>query len=847
MALTPGTKLGPYEISAAIGAGGMGEVYRARDSRLNRDVAIKILPSSFSSDPERLHRFQQEALAAAALNHPNILAVYDIGTEGGAPYIVSELLEGETLRERVRSGPLPVRKATEYAIQIAQGLAAAHDKGIIHRDLKPENVFVTGSGRIKLLDFGLAKLTQPAATPEDSETRTIHSDAHVLLGTVGYISPEQVRGKPADARSDIFAFGAVLYEMISGKRAFHGETSTDTMSAILHGDPPELTATNRNVPPALERIVRHCLEKNPAERFHSAHDVAFDLETLSSISSGTVSAQIKPGWKRQLPLFGVLGLLVLVGIATYLAGKYSSHAIKPVHFTRISFERGMVVNARFAPDGNSVFYDAGWEGNPTHLYSTPATVPEPRLLDLNANLLAVSRTGEAALALRGRLGNHMLVRGATLARSPLGGGAPRELLDEVQAAEWSADGNLAVAHYVNGKVRLEYPIGKILYETGGWITDIRFSPAGDKIAFLDHVYWPDDRGSVAVIDLAGNKKQLTGEFEAEDGLAWSPDGKEVWFTAAKAGIERILFAVTLSGKQRLLLSVPATLRLFDVYPDGRVLLAAGHERVNMMATTPDGKSRDLSWSGWTIIADVSHDGKQVLFDEQSEFAGTNYAVAIRGIDGSPPIKLGDGELAKFSPDGKSVGVAVPGQPNHFLLLPTAAGEAKDIPVSGLDVLQRVGFLPDGRVFMVGSEPGHGIRCFVRALEGGSMKAATGEGVLECRSSLDSRQLAVYQNGDLWVYDIETAKGYAVPGAEHFLPIRWLDNHTILAAPLGEIPSHVFQIDSATGKKTLFRELEPGDRAGVYQMTSLASSPDGKTIVYSYHQAIYDLYVVEGLK
>ena len=212
---------------------------------------------------------------------------------------------------------------------------------------------------------------------------------------------------------------------------------------------------------------------------------------------------------------------------------------------------------------------------------------------------------------------------------------------------------------------------------------------------------------------------------------------------------------------------PRPCGLFDVYPDGRVLLGAGHERVNMMASTPDGKSRDLSWSGWSVIADVSQDGKQVLFDEQSEFAGTNYTVAIRGIDGSPPIKLGDGELAKFSPDGKSVGVAVPGQPNHFLLLPTGAGEAKDIPISGLDVLQRVGFLPDGRVLMVGSEPGHGIRCFVRALEGGPMKAVTGEGNLECRSSPDSRQLAAYQNGDLWVYDIETTKGYAVPGRGAF--------------------------------------------------------------------------------
>ena len=407
MALNPGTKLGPYEVSAAIGAGGMGEVYRARDPRLNREVAIKVLPSSYSSDSERLHRFQQEALATAALNHPNILAVYDIGTQEGSPYIVSELLEGETLRERLRSGPIPIRKSTEYATQIAQGLAAAHDKGIIHRDLKPENIFITRAGRIKLLDFGLAKLTQSGANPDDSETRTIHSDVHVLLGTVGYISPEQVRGKPADARSDIFAFGAVLYEMISGKRAFHGETSTDTMSAILHGEPPELTETNRSVPPALERIVRHCLEKNPGERFHSAHDIAFDLETLSTISSGTVSTQIKPGWKRQLPLAGTLALVSVVGLATFFAGQHVGRSAQVVRFNRISFERGMVIMARFSPDGNSVIYDAGWEGNPSHLYSTPATGPEPRLLDINANLFAISHSGEAALGLAGRLSNQI--------------------------------------------------------------------------------------------------------------------------------------------------------------------------------------------------------------------------------------------------------------------------------------------------------------------------------------------------------------------------------------------------------------------------------------------------------
>src|SRR5450432_891362 len=291
MNLTPGTKLGPYETLSLLGAGGMGEVYRARDSRLKREVAIKVLPHALSLDTDRLRRFEQEALATAALNHPNILAVFDIGTNEGSPYVVSELLEGETLRERLRGGSIATRKALDYALQIAHGLAAAHEKGIIHRDLKPENLFVTNDGRVKILDFGLAKLVEtPEGTPVTGlPTATAHGAAAtepgVVLGTLGYMSPEQVRGRGADARSDIFSFGAILYEMLSGRRAFQGDSAADTMSAILREDPPELTLTNQNVSPGLERVIRHCLEKNPEQRFHSAHDLAFDLEALSGISA----------------------------------------------------------------------------------------------------------------------------------------------------------------------------------------------------------------------------------------------------------------------------------------------------------------------------------------------------------------------------------------------------------------------------------------------------------------------------------------------------------------------------------------------------------------------------------
>ncbi|HYK42206.1 MAG TPA: serine/threonine-protein kinase, partial [Thermoanaerobaculia bacterium] len=289
MPMTPGSRVGPYEILAPIGAGGMGEVYRAKDPRLGRDVAIKVLPASFSADPDRLRRFEVEARAAGVLNHPNITAVHDIGSDpsDGSPYVVQELLEGETLRTALSGGRLPQRKTIDYALQIVHGLAAAHEKGIVHRDLKPDNIFITNDGRVKILDFGLAKLThtEDRGQVTSAPTATEGTEPGMVLGTLGYMSPEQVRGRSADARSDIFSFGAILYEMLSGKRAFHGDSAADTMSAILREEPPDLSVTNANISPGLDRIVRHCLEKSPEQRFHSAHDVAFALEELTDVSS----------------------------------------------------------------------------------------------------------------------------------------------------------------------------------------------------------------------------------------------------------------------------------------------------------------------------------------------------------------------------------------------------------------------------------------------------------------------------------------------------------------------------------------------------------------------------------
>ena len=364
MTLTVGTKLGPYEILAPIGAGGMGEVYRARDPRIGREVAVKVLPTAFSKDPERLRRFEQEARSAGALNHPNILGIYDVGAHEGAPYVVAELLQGETLRDRLKVGALPSRKAIEIGTQIAHGLAAAHEHGIVHRDLKPENLFVTNDGRVKILDFGLAKLTAPdreGAAQPSAPTLAADTGPGVVWGTAAYMSPEQVRGNPVDHRSDIFALGAILYEMLAGKRAFQGASPADTVSAILKEDPPDLTEVAEAIPPALERLVRHCLEKNPGERFQSARDLAFNLEAISGLS-GTKPAQALEE-KRAIParlVAAAAGVMILAVAILALPRALGPRVARPV--MRLTIEMppgsgfGLINGPMISPDGSMVVF-----------------------------------------------------------------------------------------------------------------------------------------------------------------------------------------------------------------------------------------------------------------------------------------------------------------------------------------------------------------------------------------------------------------------------------------------------------------------------------------------------------
>jgi hypothetical protein len=512
----------------------MGEVYRARDMRLERSVAVKILPESLAGDADRLHRFEQEARVLGALNHPHLLSIYDVGSQGGIHYLVSEFLEGQTLRERIRNGPLSQRRSTDYALQIASGLAAAHAQGIVHRDLKPENIFVTRDERIKILDFGLAKQARAVTSGPDDPTLTspASTQAGIVLGTIGYMSPEQVRGEVADHRSDIFSFGATLYEMVSGRRAFKGESSVETMNAILKEEPPDLNESSPAASPGMERIIRRCLEKAPERRFQSASDLAFAIESLSATSSvkaAQPALQAFSIFRRRtawITAASVFALAVTAFIAGKLAAKNASFICGPV-LHRLTFRRGTVWNARFAPDGNSVIYGAAWEGKPVEIFESRVDLAEARALGITgADVLAISDKGEMAVALRRQRGPSGYGFNGTLSRLSLTGGVPREIMERVESADWAPDGSLAISYHAQGKARLEFPIGTLRYESATWISHVRVSPKGDKVGFIDHDDPVGDGGVVRVVGTHLNL-QLTRDSSSAQGLAWSPSGDEI--------------------------------------------------------------------------------------------------------------------------------------------------------------------------------------------------------------------------------------------------------------------------------------------------------------------------------
>jgi eukaryotic-like serine/threonine-protein kinase len=871
--LNTGSKLGPYEIIGALGAGGMGEVYRARDTRLNRDVAIKVLPQAFAADAERLRRFEQEAKAASALNHPNILSIYDISAHDGAPFLVMELLEGETLRERLRSGPLPVRKALDVAVLTAHGVAAAHEKGIIHRDLKPANIFVTNDGRVKILDFGLAKLVQREevnVSDTQSPTRTSgghvpnegRTEAGVVLGTAGYMSPEQVRGKPADARSDIFALGTILYEMLSGQRAFERDSSADTMAAILKEEPPELSGEGKKIPPAIERVVRRCLEKQPQARFQSASDLAFALDALSGtgVSSAAVAAVKDAPRKRTWIVAAAIAAAVVVLVAVVVLLLERPAASVP-EFTQLTFRPADIHHARFAPDGRTVVYDAAIDGKPIALFSTRTDTAETQPLAINASVLSISSSGEMAVALAPDLEMPNTPVG-TLARVPLGGGSTRELLDNVTDAEWNPDGSaLAISHRVGSHYQLEYPAGTVLYRTNGYIDNLRFSPAGERIAFIDHPILGDDRGTIDVIDLHGNRKVLTAEYSSAQGLAWSPKGDEIWFTAAVAGEPRALRGVTLAGRERTILAAPIMLYLQDVSRDGDVLLSTDHYRdQQLLQDGPNGAVHDLSSFTYEITSAISPDGLMLLLNSFDTGPNSDYNLYMQSTDGSAPALIGVGSGVGLSFDGKWALAIDPNRRHELELIPTGVGQTRTLNApSGLLYISAA-WMPDGKHLVVSaSGPGHVPATFIQDAVSGAAHQITGDGTYLTNTFGASAEVSpdgkycVTTDGEshYWIQPTDGGKAIELKGldADDF-PLAWHNDsqHLFVRQPAETGGVDIYDFNVSTGTRKLWMQFSPSDKTGLINSApETAITPDGAHILFTVNRVYSTVFLVKGLR
>jgi serine/threonine protein kinase/Tol biopolymer transport system component len=852
--LVRGARLGPYEIYDLLGAGGMGEVYRAKDTRLNREVAVKILPRSFVQNPAAVARFEREAQAIAAMSHPNIRSIHDFGKQGDILYSVGELLQGQTLQERLAGGALPGRKAVEVALAIAQGLSAAHEKGIVHRDLKPANVFLTHDGGVKLLDFGLAKviLSHQGSSP-DAPTEQLATEPGVVMGTVGYMSPEQVRGKPIDYRSDIFSFGAILYEMLSGHRAFRGDSAAETMAEILKEDPPDLATTTPTVSPALERVIRHCLEKNPEQRFQSARDLAFHLDALWSVSAPVAARPRGELPHRHWLLFGVAGVLAAVVIASLVWRLPASRSAEPARYHQLTFRRGTILTARFSKDGQSIVYGAAWEGEPFRVFSMRAESPESAAVAIPpADVLSVSTSEELALSLNRRFVFGWISDG-TLARAPFAGGAPRELLERVMEAEWALDGSLAVIRRVKGgQTRLEWPEGRVLFQTPGWISHPRFSPDGSRIAFIDHPVYGDDRGAVAVVRVGEASRRLTPVYDSAQGVAWAPNSREVWFSASEEGANAALRAVTLAGSARTVARAPGRLRLLDISRAGRVLVARESSVNSVFVRGPAGREeRDLSWLDRSTSRDLSADGAQLLLYEEGEGAGARPSVYVRRTDGSPAVRLGDGVGTMLSADGKWVVAIVFGSPPGLSLIPTGPGEPKLIPRGQIDEYHWARLLPDGRrVVISGNEKGRGVRLFVQEIDGAKARPITPEGTaFLLPPSPDGKFVPSAAPDGVKLFPIDGGEPRLLPNVERGDEILlWsADGRSVLVQRRFTLPVRIDRVDVATGKAVLWREIAPTDRTGMTNVTSVRISADEGALSYTVQRLLSELYLVDGLK
>jgi dipeptidyl aminopeptidase/acylaminoacyl peptidase len=835
----------------------MGEVYLAHDTRLRRSVAVKVLPAAFAQSPDRLQRFEQEARATATLNHPNVMAVFDVGVDGDVPYVVLELLEGETLARALRDGALPPRRATDLAVQIAQGLAAAHAKGIVHRDLKPDNIFVTTDGRVKILDFGLARLTEtPAAQGDVTElARTAPTDSGHVLGTAGYMSPEQVRGETADHRSDIFAFGAVFYEMLAGQPAFAGEATVERMTAILKHDPPALV----DVPPHLDRVVHRCLEKVSAQRFQSSRDIAFALEAMSGPTSATTTSSAETtiddavpvrrhGWR---PLAMIAALAAGIGVGALAMRQATPPSGTVVRFDARTFDRLPITNARFMPDGRTIVYSAAPGGASPALFVINPTAEAPQPLGVaNAHLLSISKTGELAVIVAPRFLDQRLYAG-TLARLTIGS-SPRAVAEDVREADWSPDGSVmaVVQDLGNSRDRLAFPAGTTLYEAGGYLSNPRVSPDGTRVAFVEHQVRFDDRGWVKVVDRAGAVTVLTDELFGIQGLAWTPDGSRLVFsgTASATSLLQPMSVPAAGGAPaETVFGVPGRFIVLDVAGDGRWLAVREDLAVGVRARVPGQEAeRDLSWIGSTGAQALSADGAWLLMVDVGQRAGRNYGVVLRKTDGSQTIRLGEGHAQQLSPDGRWA-AAIVAAPAQLLLYPTGPGETIRVGIAPLTRLISAAWFPDGRRLLVcGSEASRPPRCYAVARESGAAPAPlTPEGILATLAPDGDTLLLAMPDGAFALSSIAGGPTRSVQGLRSGdRQIAWSrDSQAVYVQRGVQSPATVERVTLASGERAIVRTLAPDGVAPITALYVMDWIDDGRFYAYYFTSLPSTLFVV----
>ena len=865
MASLTGMRLGPYEVLSRLGAGGMGEVWRAKDTRLQRDVAIKVLPVEVARDESRLKRFEKEARCASALNHPNIVTIYDIGRSDPVSYIAMELVEGKTLRELLFAGSLPIKRVLAIAAQIAEGLASAHEAGLVHRDLKPENLMVTKDGLVKILDFGLAKLARgPAAGGSDGVNIPTESGtgAGVVLGTAGYMSPEQASGQPVDFRSDQFSFGSMLYEMVTGKRAFQKKTGAETLSAIIGEEPAPAVLTKPGVPAPLGWLLERCLVKAPEGRYASTRDLARDLASIRVHLSDAPREEARGGLGRRRRRLSLLtaGLALVAIVVTMVLvlkrAQSTKETASAIRFSQVTFDEQAIDEGRFAPDGETFVYGAYRlaepDAKPADLFMARVGSPESRRLGISeARICSISASGQMAIV----LGRQTWL--GTLAEAALAGGVPRRLLENVRHADWSPDGKtLAIVHAVDGKDRLEFPAGTILYESptpslllGSSIFDCRVSPRGDLVAFFDR--------EARQLSLVDNHGKVTRLFKAGAWInfAWSPSGDEVWYAKFEGATE--LHAVSRAGRDRLLTSLPGDFQLHDVSRNGRILLEKRTRQINVFGRLRgDLAERDLAYRSATEPVDLSADGRLFLFNEVVPGWASDSTVCVREA-GKTPVPLGPGFGRALSPDGKWVIASRTFPGTELILLATGAGESRTLPKGTLQTIGLANWLPDGKQIVFSARAaGEDSRIYVQDVNGGLPRPISPQG--ETFSSRfgtfvspDGRFAVVEQpqsgvptaQPGFVLYPIDGGNPHPVRGlASHDVPIQWSDDGRLL---IDDMSGSIILLDPSSGKRTSWMKIPPPEPTHFY--TGVVVARDGKSYVRGSVRFTSELFVLDGLK